>query len=57
MCSLSQVSAVASPLFSSFADDIWKLGNAGDWMTSLVYFLATVILGVLLVWGGRALIR
>lgn len=43
--------------FSSFADDIWKLGNAGDWMTSLVYFLATVILGVLLVWGGRALIR
>ena len=43
--------------FSSFADDIWKLGNNGDWMTCLFYFLATVILGVLLVWGGRAIIR
>ncbi|MDE6526186.1 MAG: CrcB family protein, partial [Muribaculaceae bacterium] len=43
--------------FSSFADALWVLGNKGDWTTSLVYLLASVILGVLLVWAGRALIR
>lgn len=42
---------------SSFADDLWVLGNKGDWTTSVIYLCASVIVGVLLVWGGRALIR
>lgn len=43
--------------FSSFADDLWVLGNKGDLTTSIIYLCASVIFGVLLVWGGRALIR
>lgn len=43
--------------FSSFADDMWVLGNKGDWTTFTLYLVASVVLGVLLVWGGRALIR
>lgn len=43
--------------FSSFADDIWVLGNKGDWTTSVIYLVASILVGVLLVWAGRALIR
>ena len=43
--------------FSSFADDMWILGSKGDWTTFAIYLALSVILGVLLVWGGRALIR
>ena len=43
--------------FSSFADDMWVLGSKGDWTTFILYLALSVILGVLLVWGGRALIR
>lgn len=43
--------------FSAFANDIWILGTKGDWGTSALYLAASVILGVLLVWVGRALIR
>lgn len=43
--------------FSTFANDLWTMGNRGDWMTGMVYLCLSVILGVLLVWGGRAIIR
>ena len=43
--------------FSSFADDKWVLGSKGDWMTCLFYLLASVLVGVLMVWAGRVLIR
>lgn len=43
--------------FSSFADDMWVLGNKGDWGTFALYLALSVILGVLLVWAGRAIIR
>ncbi len=43
--------------FSSFADDMWVLGSKGDWVTFALYLGLSVVLGVLLVWGGRALIR
>lgn len=43
--------------FSSFADDMWVLGSKGDWMTCLFYLLASVLVGVLMVWAGRVLIR
>lgn len=43
--------------FSTFAGDILSLGSKGDWMTSALYLGASVILGVLLVWVGRAIVR
>lgn len=43
--------------FSSFADDMWVLINKGDWATFGIYLATSVILGVLLVWAGRALVR
>lgn len=43
--------------FSSFADDMWVLGSKGEWATCTAYFVATVVIGVLLVWAGRAIIR
>ena len=43
--------------FSTFATDRWLLGNKGDWPLAALYLAASVILGVLLVWGGRAIVR
>lgn len=43
--------------FSSFADDMWVLGNKGDWPVFAIYLAASVICGILLVWAGRALVR
>ena len=43
--------------FSSFANDLLVLGNKGEWATGIIYLCASVIIGVLLVCGGRALIR
>lgn len=43
--------------FSSFADDVWSLGNRGDWIMCLLYLLASVAGGVLMVWGGRFILR
>lgn len=43
--------------FSAFADEIWRLGAKGDWWASILYLSISVILGVLCVWGGRALVR
>lgn len=43
--------------FSSFADDMWVLGSKGDWGTFALYIILSVVFGILLVWGGRALIR
>ena len=40
--------------FSSFADDMWVLGSKGDWATFAAYLVLSVVIGVLLVWGGRA---
>lgn len=43
--------------FSAFADELWRLGNKGDWTTSVIYLVASILVGVLLVWAGRTLIR
>lgn len=43
--------------FSSFANDMWVLGNRGDWLTFGLYLGASVAGGLLLVCAGRALIR
>lgn len=43
--------------FSAFANEIWIIGNRGEWMMSLIYLLLSVVGGLLMVWGGRALVR
>ena len=43
--------------FSTFANDMWVLGGKGEWMTCLLYLLASVIVGVVMVWAGRMLTR
>ncbi len=43
--------------FSTFAEDMWELGNKGDWIAFGIYLAASVISGILLVWAGRAVIR
>lgn len=43
--------------FSSFADDMWVLGQKGEWTTFVLYLSLSVVLGILCVWLGRALIR
>lgn len=43
--------------FSSFADDMWVLASKGDWTTFILYLVLSVVIGVLLVWAGRAIIR
>ena len=43
--------------FSSFADDMWVLGQKGDWMTFCLYLALSVVIGILCVWAGRAIIR
>ena len=43
--------------FSTFANDMWILGTKGDWGTFALYLVLSVVIGVLLVWAGRALIR
>lgn len=43
--------------FSSFADDMWILASKGQWSPMLLYLVLSIVLGVLLVWAGRALIK
>lgn len=43
--------------FSTFANELWAMGNKGDWGIWLLYLAASVVAGVLMVWAGRALIR
>lgn len=43
--------------FSAFAGEVCLLGDKGQFVTSLVYLLASVTLGVIMVIAGRALIR
>lgn len=43
--------------FSAFAGEVCLLGDKGQFVTSLVYLLASVAIGVVMVIAGRALIR
>lgn len=43
--------------FSTFANDMWTLGAKGDWLTSAIYLCLSIIIGISMVCGGRALIR
>ncbi len=43
--------------FSTFADDVWKLGAKGEYTMTIMYVIASIIIGVMLVWLGRALVK
>lgn len=43
--------------FSTFANDMWVLGNKGDWTTFILYLVLSIVIGVLLIFAGRAIIR
>ncbi len=43
--------------FSSFANDMWALGSKGQWSPVIIYLILSIIIGVMLVWAGRALIK
>lgn len=42
--------------FSSFAYDLWALGQRGEWLTFVFYLTLSVVLGLVAVWIGRSLI-
>ena len=41
--------------FSAFANEAWMLGTKGDMLMSVLYIAASVVVGILCVWIGRAL--
>lgn len=43
--------------FSTFANDIFVIASKGNWCVAVGYIAISVVLGILLVWGGRSLIR
>lgn len=43
--------------FSTFADDIYLLLQKGQWGIFLTYVLLSLVVGVLLVWAGRAMVK
>lgn len=43
--------------FSAFADDMFRLGERGNWGIMTMYLALSVIIGILLVWAGRAIVR
>lgn len=43
--------------FSTFANDMWALGDRGSWLTLALYLGASVTIGVLMVCLGRAVVR
>lgn len=43
--------------FSTFAGDICNLGGKGEWGVSAFYLALSVILGICMVWLGRALVQ
>ena len=42
---------------SAFVGDMWQLGDRGDWGTLLFYMSASLAVGILLMWVGRAIAR
>lgn len=43
--------------FSAFADELWRLGNKGEWGITAFYLASSVIVGIFLVGLGRILVR
>ena len=43
--------------FSAFANETWLLGTKGDMLMSAVYVAASIIVGIVCVWLGRALLN
>lgn len=43
--------------FSAFANEIWSLGNRGEWCLSALYAGGSIVSGVAMVIAGRLLVR
>lgn len=43
--------------FSTFANDLWRLGDKAQWGTAMLYLVASIAVGVLMVGVGRWLVR
>ena len=43
--------------FSSFANDSFLLLQQRHWIVMLIYIIVSVVLGILMVWLGRALVK
>ncbi|MCF0243862.1 MAG: fluoride efflux transporter CrcB [Bacteroidaceae bacterium] len=43
--------------FSAFANETWLLGTKGDMLMSALYVAASIIVGIVCVWLGRALLN
>lgn len=43
--------------FSSFSDDVWLLLQQKHWPTAMLYVGLSVVVGLLMVWIGRSIVR
>lgn len=43
--------------FSTFANDIWILGQKGEWLSCALYIGLSIVCSLLCVWAGRAIVR
>ena len=43
--------------YSTFADDIWRLADQGQWATLSLYISATFIIGILMLILGRGIVN
>ena len=43
--------------FSTFANEIWVLGERQQWIASLLFLVLSVGLGIFFVWAGRSIVR
>lgn len=43
--------------FSTFADDIYLLLHKGEWWSFAAYLCLSIVVGVMMVWLGRSLVR
>lgn len=43
--------------FSAFTNEIWILSERGLRLTALLYLTLSIIIGLILVWAGRAIVR
>lgn len=43
--------------FSTFASEIFGMGNRGEWLSAFTYMALSIIIGLMLVYAGRTLVR
>ena len=43
--------------FSTFANDMFQLSSKGEWLQFALYLALSIVIGFVLVWCGRAIVR